>query len=155
MYLIWGTGIGAAHIKKIDDDHYFIFSFENGHYFMDWNGLLCNCGQHGCPEVHLGGDMLRKYFNCEMDAVADDDPRWGFICEKAAQVFLNTLIFHPVDLFVLSGGVISRRPFLIDHIRAIMNERLKMFPLPRMVLAEKEEHSALFGCAGAFQVKLI
>jgi len=87
--------------------------------------------------------------------VADDDPRLDFICEKAAQVFLNTLIFHPVDLFVLSGSVISRRPFTIDHIRAIMNERLKMFPLPRMVLAEKEKHSALFGWAGVFQVELI
>ena len=29
VYFIWGTGIGAGDIKKIDDQRYFMFSFEN------------------------------------------------------------------------------------------------------------------------------
>lgn len=155
VFIIWGTGVGAGDIKKIDESRYFMFSFENGHHVMEWEGKQCNCGQRGCPEVYLGGDMLRAYFGRDMSEVADDDPGWDFIVEKAAQTFLNTLIFHPVDLFVFSGGVITRRPFLLERVKPIMQERLDIFPLPEMVLAEKGEHSALFGCAGLFQIELI
>ncbi len=155
VYFIWGTGIGAADIKRIDRDCYFMFSFENGHHILDWDGILCTCGQRGCPEAHLGGDMLRTYFGEEMSGISDADPRWDFIVQKAAQVVINTLVFHPVDLFVFSGGVISKRPFLLKRIRPIMQKRLEMFPIPRMVLAEKGDQSALFGCAGLFQISLV
>ena len=40
VYFIWGTGIGAGDIKKIDDKRYFMFSFENGHHIMEWDGKL-------------------------------------------------------------------------------------------------------------------
>jgi len=155
VYFIWGTGIGAGDIKRIDKNRYFMFSFENGHHILDWDGIPCNCGQRGCPEAHLGGDMLRAYFGEEMEKVSDDDPRWDPIVLKAAQVVINTLIFHPVDLFVFSGGVIMKRPFLLERIKPIMQERLTMFPIPEMVLAEKGEQSALFGCAGLFQITLV
>lgn len=155
VYFIWGTGVGAGDIKKIDDRRYYMFSFENGHHIMEWNGKLCSCGQHGCPEAYLGGDNLRAYFGCDMREVSDDDPRWDLIVEKAAQTILNTLIFHPVDLFVFSGGVITKRPFLLKRVKPIMRQRLKLFPLPEMVLAEKGEQSPLYGCAGLFQIELV
>ena len=155
VYFIWGTGIGASDIKQIDERRYFMFSFENGHYITDWEGKACNCGQRGCPEAELGGDMLREYFGTDMEEVSDSDPRWDPIISKAAQVVINTLVFHPVDLFVFSGGVISRRPFLLDGIREIMQERLFMFPLPEMVLSAKGDKSALYGCAGAFLIDLV
>jgi len=155
VYFIWGTGIGAGDIKRIDDNRYFMFSFENGHHILDWDGIPCNCGQRGCPEAHLGGDMLRAYFAEDMAIVADDDPRWDPIVKIAAQVVINTLIFHPVDLFVFSGGVITKRPFLLERIKPIMQERLTMFPIPEMVLAEKGDQSALFGCAGLFSIELV
>jgi len=155
VYFIWGTGVGAGDIKKIDNKRYFMFSFENGHHIMEWGGKLCNCGQRGCPEAYLGGDMLREYFGQDMREISDDDPRWDLIVEKAAQTILNTLIFHPVDLFVFSGGVITKRPFLLERVKPIMKQRLELFPLPEMVLAEKGDHSALFGCAGVFQIDLI
>lgn len=155
VYFIWGTGIGGGDIKKIDDKRYFMFSFENGHHIMEWGGKQCNCGQKGCPEAYLGGDRLREYFGADMGEISDDDPRWDFVVQKAAQVVLNTLIFHPVDLFVFSGGVITRRAFLLERIKPIMRERLAMFPMPEMVLAEKGEHSALFGCAGSFLIEMV
>ena len=155
VYFIWGTGIGAADIKKIDDRLYYMFSFENGHHIMDWDGKLCNCGQRGCPEAWLGGDMLKEYFGADMANVDDNDPRWDFVVQKAAQTALNTLIFHPVDLFVFNGGVINHRPFLIERMRPIMQERVQLFPLPKMVLAEKGDQAALFGCAGAFMMDLV
>lgn len=155
VYFIWGTGIGAADVKRIDAGRYFMFSFENGHHFMDWQGKTCNCGQRGCPEAHLGGDMLRAYFGEDMGRIADDDPRWEFVIEKAAQLVLNTLCFHPVDLFVFNGGVINNRPFLLERIRPLMEERLTLFPMPRMVLAEKGDSAALFGCAGSFSIELV
>lgn len=155
VYFIWGTGIGAGDIKRIDGNRYFMFSFENGHHILDWDGIACNCGQHGCPEAHLGGDMLRAYFGEEMTNVVDGDPRWEPIVKIAAQVVINTLIFHPVDLFVFSGGVITKRPFLLEKIKPIMQERLTMFPIPEMVLAEKGDQSALLGCAGLFKITLV
>jgi predicted NBD/HSP70 family sugar kinase len=155
VYFIWGTGIGANDVKKIDEKHYFMFSFENGHHIVDWDGKQCNCGQQGCPEIYLGGDMLRAYFGSNMNNIKDNDPRWDFVVQKAAQVVINTLVFHPVDLFVFSGGVINHRPFLLDRIRPIMQQRLTMFPIPKMVLAEKGDQSALFGCAGSFLIDLI
>lgn len=155
VYFIWGTGIGAGDIKKIDKNRYFMFSFENGHHIMEWDGKLCSCGQRGCPEAYLGGDMLREYFGREMTEVADEDPGWDFVVEKAAQVVLNTLIFHPVELFVFSGGVILHRPFILERIQPIMMQRLKIFHLPKMVLAELGNKAALYGCAGAFLIDLV
>jgi len=155
VYFIWGTGIGGGDIKKIGENSYYMFSFENGHHIMDWNGKQCNCGQRGCPEAHLGGDRLREYFGSEMREISDDDPRWDPIVEKAAQVVLNTLIFHPTDMFVFSGGVITRRPFLLERIKPIMRDRLTMFPIPKLVLAGLGDKSALYGCAGVFQIELI
>ena len=155
VYFIWGTGIGAADIKRIDAHRYFMFSFENGHHIMEWEGKQCNCGQRGCPEAYLGGDVLAEYFGEEMAGVSDEDPRWDFVVQKAAQVVINTLIFHPVHLFVFNGGVIRNRPFLLDRIRPLIRKRLKMFPMPEMVLAEKGDQAALYGCAGLFQVDLV
>jgi len=155
VYFIWGTGVGAADIKRIDKSRYFMFSFENGHHIMEWEGKLCNCGQYGCPEAYLGGDMLHEYFGSDMQEISDEDPRWDLIVEKATQTVLNTLIFHPVNLFVFSGGVITKRPFLLERIKPLMKQRLELFPLPEMVLAEKGDHSALYGCAGLFRIELI
>jgi len=155
VYFIWGTGVGAADIKKIDDQRYYMFSFENGHHIMDWEGKLCNCGQRGCPEAWLGGDMLKEYFGADMADVSDDDPRWDFIVQKAAQTTLNTLIFHPVELIVFNGGVIANRPFLLKRIQQVMREQVRLFMMPKMVLAEKGDQAALFGCAGAFRVDLV
>jgi len=155
VYFIWGTGIGAADVRKIDDRRYFMFSFENGHHFMEWEGKVCNCGQCGCPEAHLGGDMLAEYFGTDMPAVSDDDPRWDVVVEKAAQLVLNTFIFHPVELIVFNGGVIRNRPFLLERIQQVMKQHLALFPLPKMVLAEKGDQAALFGCAGVFDTELV
>ena len=155
VYFVWGTGIGAGDIKKIEENRYFMFSFENGHHIMEWEGKQCNCGQRGCPEAYLGGDVLREYFGQDMASVSDEDPRWDFVVQKAAQVVINTLIFHPVDLFVFSGGVITRRPFLLERIQPLMKKRLEMFPLPKMVLAELGDQAALYGCAGVFKIDLI
>jgi glucokinase len=155
VYFIWGTGIGAADIKRIDARRYFMFSFENGHHIMEWQGKACNCGQRGCPEAHLGGDTLAEIFGRDIRQVSDDDPRWDQVVEKAAQLVLNTLIFHPVDLFVFNGGVINNRPFLLERIQSIMKKRLELFPMPQMVLALHGDAAALFGCAGAFQIELV
>ena len=155
VYIIWGTGIGAADIKRIDENRYFMFSFENGHHIMEWEGKQCNCGQRGCPEAYLGGDVLAEYFGEGMAGVSDDDPRWDFVVQKAAQVVLNTLIFHPVDLFVFNGGVIRNRPFLLERIQPLMRKRLEMLPMPKMVLAEKGDEAALYGCAGLFDIDLV
>ena len=155
VYFIWGTGIGAADIKKIDEKTYFMFSFENGHHILDWEGKACNCGQRGCPEALLGGDILQAYFGEDIRGVSDDDPRWDFIVEKAAHTIMNTIIFHPVDLMVFNGGVVRNRPFLLERIRPIIQQHMKMFEMPRMVLAEKGNQAALFGCAGLFGIELI
>jgi predicted NBD/HSP70 family sugar kinase len=155
VYFIWGTGVGAADVKRIDARRYFMFSFENGHHIMDWEGRACNCGQRGCPEVWMGGDMLREYFGADMKTVNDDDPRWDVVVQKAAQTALNTLIFHPVELFVFNGGVIRNRPFLLERMRPRMEAQVQLFAMPCMVLAEKGDQAALFGCAGAFLVDLV
>lgn len=155
VYFIWGTGIGAADVRRVDARRYFMFSFENGHHIMEWEGKACNCGQRGCPEAHLGGDMLGDIFGRPICDVPDDDPLWDEVVQKAAQLVLNTLIFHPVELFVFNGGVINNRPFLLERIRPIMQQRLELFPMPRLVLAERGDSAALFGCAGAFQIELV
>ena len=156
VFFIWGTGVGAGDIKRIGEKKYYMFSFENGHHIMEWEGgKQCNCGQRGCPETYLGGDNLREYFGKDMREISDDDPGWDFIVEKAAQTIMNTVIFHPVNLIVFGGGVIMKRPFLLESVKPIMQDRLKMFPLPEMVVSEKGEHSALYGCAGLFEVELI
>jgi hypothetical protein len=87
--------------------------------------------------------------------VSDDDPRWDFMVQKAAQVVLNTLIFHHTAPLIFRGGVITRCLFLLERIKFIMQKRLEMFPLPERVPVEKEDQSALFSCAGSFLVDIV
>ena len=99
--------------------------------------------------------MLREYFGKDMSEISDDDPGWDMIMQKAAHAILNTLIFHPASLFVFGGGVITKRPFLLKRVESVMQEQMRLLSLPDMVLAEKGDHCALFGCAGLFQIELI
>ncbi|HTK81210.1 MAG TPA: ROK family protein [Bacteroidota bacterium] len=61
LYVIWGTGVGGGIIvdKKIYRGPYG-GAGEIGHVSIDYNGPVCNCGNHGCIEAYIGQRYLSQ-----------------------------------------------------------------------------------------------
>lgn len=64
VYIAWGTGIGGAALKRLGTQIY-LLSFQPGHISLDWKGRVCTCGQVGCPEAYIGGNIIQEYFGDE------------------------------------------------------------------------------------------
>jgi glucokinase len=59
IFVIWGTGVGGGVI--LDHKIYrgpFGGAGEIGHVSIDYNGLLCKCGNRGCIEAYIGQRYL-------------------------------------------------------------------------------------------------
>ncbi len=154
VYFIWGTGVGGAVCERLGKSIH-LTSFEVGHHILDWQGRACACGQHGCAEAYLGGKSLNTYLQRHLGDIPEEDPTWDEIAQRAAQTVLNTVAFHPTQHILFGGGVILRRPFLLEKVKAILSNRQSILPLANLELASLGENSALFGGMALFETELI
>jgi glucokinase len=130
---------------------------ELGHQTIVPDGPLCGCGNHGClealvsgpalvgdavrmmlagqaPRLHLltGGDAGRVTPREIATAARDGDIGAAAVITRAA-VYLGVgvanvvTIVHP-QLVVLGGGVAALGDLLLDPVRRIIRERVRMFP---------------------------
>lgn len=129
---------------------------ELGHQTIVADGPPCGCGNRGCLEAlasgpaiaaqgvrlmqtglapalyrRTGGDANRVTPR-EMAAVAEEDPALREALLLAAEAIgiatANVVtILHP-DLIVLGGGVAEIGPLLVDTVRQVVRDRVRMFP---------------------------
>ena len=73
LFVIWGTGVGGGVIMN-----HKIFrgpqggAGEIGHVSIDYNGLLCNCGNNGCIESYIGQRYLSQRTKEMLQRMPDD-----------------------------------------------------------------------------------
>lgn len=75
LFVIWGTGVGGGII--LDNKIYrgpFGGAGEIGHTTIDYNGLLCNCGNRGCIESYIGQRYLSERTRQKLQKLPKDAP---------------------------------------------------------------------------------
>lgn len=122
-YLTVSTGTGAAiHLQKAEMR--LTISIEIGHQLLDGNTRQCLCGQIGCLETFTGGRQLELRLGKPLTQVTDAD-FWETFCEKLALGLVNLAQLTKVETIAVGGGIVLSRPFLLERIRSLVNEKLQ------------------------------
>lgn len=152
-FIIWGTGFGGTHMKKVGSKT-LMMNFEPGHHIVDWNGKECVCGQIGCAEKYIGGGPLFKS-HPNLQKYDDSHELWNEVAEKASQTLINTLHFYPTETFVFSGGVILNRPSLLAKIQKHFENRQQTYAQPECIISTLGDDAGLLGATTVFELDII
>ena len=131
VYITWSTGVGGGLILG---GHLYSGSHgtagEIGHMIIDPNGPLDGCGQRGCLEAYVGGNMLAKRTGesaVELFTAAEaGDPEARRLVMAAARhmgvALINLTNLVDPDVIVIGGGVARSwkliEPVLTDVLRS-------------------------------------
>ncbi len=143
-YLTVSTGTGAAiHLQKAEMR--LTVSIEIGHQLLAGNTRQCLCGQIGCLETYTGGRQLELRMGKPLTQVADPD-FWETFSEKLALGLVNLAQLTKVETVAVSGGIVLSRPFLLERIQALVNEKLLGATL-ELRIARLGENAPIVGAA--------
>jgi predicted NBD/HSP70 family sugar kinase len=136
-----GTGLGTAFVIR---HRGMIISLagEGGHMRVSLqNGILCGCGQRGCLEGVINGIKNRKGFTPE----TLPEHLWHQIAELVALGIRNLVSVRPVDLVVLSGGVICKQEWLVRVIQDYVDADMSYVRPPKVELSHFGESAGSVG----------
>ncbi len=143
-YLTVSTGTGAAiHLQKAGMR--LTISIEIGHQLLDDNTRQCLCGQVGCLETYTGGRQLELRLGKPLTQVTDAE-FWETFSEKLALGLVNLAQLTKVETIAVSGGIVLSRPFLLERIQSLVNEKLQNATL-MLRLAHLGENAPIVGAA--------
>ncbi len=172
IFLTIGTGIGGAiMINKKLFGGYHNRGAELGHTVIQYNGIQCACGGHGCLETYAsvtaliayykslnktakehidGKTIIEKYLAGEEHAVNAMEHHFDYL---AAGIVNCVNIFSPQKV-IIGGGISEAGQFYIDE----LTKRVKKTAIPvsfsntKIVAASLGNKAGLLGaCANAFQ----
>lgn len=172
IFLTIGTGIGGAiMINKKLFGGYHNRGAELGHTVIQYNGIQCACGGHGCLETYAsvtaliayyksqnktakehidGKTIIEKYLAGEDHAVNAMEHHFDYL---AAGIVNCVNIFSPQKV-IIGGGISEAGQFYIDE----LTKRVKKTAIPvsfsntKIVAASLGNKAGLLGaCANAFQ----
>ncbi len=143
-YLTVSTGTGAAiHLQKAGMR--LTISIEIGHQLLDDNTRQCLCGQVGCLETYTGGRQLELRLGKPLTQVTDAE-FWETFSEKLALGLVNLVQLAKVETIAVSGGIVLSRPFLLERVQSLVNEKLQNATLI-LRLAQLGENAPIVGAA--------
>lgn len=125
-----GSGIGGGLVLNGELFHGSNgFAGEFGHLCAVKEGLLCNCGKHGCLEAYASADGLRrrlgkkdpKYLNIDLKALLKSQDSFALEAIEEAHSLLVTSIVNIVTLLdlecvALGGGAMDAGLYEINRI---------------------------------------
>lgn len=158
-----GTGVGSAIIA----DGALVsgatqVAAEFGHIKLTAEGgRRCGCGQDGCLEAYAGGAKLGEWMKEEgLTGTAGDleglalngnstaGRLYDFVSTQLALAIANQVTVLNPAVLVLGGGVLSRSPRLVQHIRdTILRRSTVVSSAVRVELAQLGDDSGLVGAA--------
>ena len=127
-------------------------SFESGHHTKDWNGPKCPCGQIGCFELTCGGADIMRHFGKPAEELSEEE--WNKVITHFTHGLLNVIMIRPTNLIILSGRIAVKQAKRIKKIRAILQERLTVYPVPDIKVSKFGEEVGLYGALGLLKGRL-
>ncbi|OGM22948.1 hypothetical protein A2961_00345 [Candidatus Woesebacteria bacterium RIFCSPLOWO2_01_FULL_39_21] len=138
IFLIWGTGVGGAEIKHLNNKLY-VFSFEPGHQYVK--------GEEELEYLVGGAGIYRRFGKSPADLT---EPEWSEILPVLSVGVVNMLLIRPTKLIIFGGGIALNKPEKVDRLHAMLKDKLKMFPVPKFKISRLGEKAALFGSLTLF-----
>lgn len=122
-YITVGTGVGVGIVSN-RKPVYGASHGEAGHMLVrraagdDWHGA---CSFHGdCVEGLASGPAVSARLGCSADMVDDDDPVWDLVAHAIAGMIHNVLMTNMPELFLLGGGIPTKRTHLLGRVRTMV-----------------------------------
>ena len=150
LYLTLSTGMGGGFLT-----HGEIYRGQNGahpevgHQSIHFRcsnpaAVQCECGVSDCLEALVSGNGIRRIYGKPAEKMNDEE--WQEVAYNLGQGLRNMAALYTPDVIRIGGGVAvgGGEPF-IAKARAVMQERLKLVPSPRVELSQLEYDTALRG----------
>ena len=152
IYVIWGTGVGAAVI--INDDGLLLkLSTELGHIVIDKHSRLkCGCGGYGHLEALVSGaNIPNRWFGWRRGLKAEhlNDRQWGAVLRDMAIGLRSISTVRPGLPIVLGGGVATKQSHRLPALQWEVDQLQSSCPTPELIRAEHGEDSGLVGAGFA------
>lgn len=132
-------GIGGAHP-------------EVGHQSINYKcsnpaGIQCECGVPDCLEGIVSGNAIRRIYGVEPKDLHQEG--WEEVAYNLGQGLRNMVALYAPDVITLGGGVIvGQGDWLIDRARQVMEDHLRIVPIPQVRLSPLGYDTALLGAVG-------
>ncbi len=150
FYMTVSTGIGGGYVmdgalyRGMGGAHP-----EVGHQCITYRcrfpeRISCECGATNCLEGLVSGNGIRRVYAQAAENL--DEEYWEEVSYNLGQGVRNIATIYLPDVIALGGGVSVGGGYkLIADIQNILQENLKIVPIPRVVLSELGYHTALLG----------
>jgi len=152
IYVIWGTGVGAALVIVIDG-RVVTHATELGHVVIDKHSRLkCGCGGFGHLEALVsGGNIPDRRFGLRRGIKAEhlNDRQWGVVLRDMAVGLRSISTSAPGLPIVMGGGVATKQQHRLPTLQGMVGQLQSSCPVPTLLLAKHGEDSGLMGAAYA------
>ncbi len=136
-----GTGLGTSALVegRVMRGSHHIAGILGGHFILDRNGLLCNCGNRGCGEAQSSTwnikEILKYTGASEAEWAKNTTPDFKLIFEKAAagdsyaiktrnhcmdiwtDTIVNLIYAYDPEKVILAGGIMQSADVIIPYIK--------------------------------------
>lgn len=142
-----GTGIGTSAVieGKILRGKHFQAGILGGHFVVNVNGGLCNCGNYGCAEAEAStwnlANILKRYpqhtdshlfqqqkpdFKTIFQYAAANDPLALLVRNECLEIWsacaLNLVHAYDPEILILGGGIMASRDVIVPHIQKKLDQ---------------------------------
>jgi len=126
---------------------------EVGHQSVDFRcrnrrGVVCECGASDCLEALVCGNGIRRIYGRPAEEL--DQGEWNEVGYNLGQGLRNIAALLVPDVIVLGGGVaLGAGEKLLRPARTVLEESLRIVPVPQVRLSELGYDTALIGALTA------
>lgn len=108
------------------------------------SAVQCECGAPDCLEALVSGNGIRRIYGKSAEALSQAE--WGEVAYNLGQGLRNMAAFYAPDIIRIGGGVaLGGGEKFIQASKEVMEEHLKLVPVPQVELSTLGYDSALLG----------
>jgi predicted NBD/HSP70 family sugar kinase len=150
FYMTVSTGVGGGFL--IDGNIYRGHNSahpEAGHQSVPFRcshpeKVTCECGAPDCLEALVSGNGIRRVYDKPAENLTEAE--WAEVTWNLAQGLRNVAAFYAPEVIALGGGVATGRGRrLIDEVKAVLKNHVRLVPLPVVRLSKLGYDTALYG----------
>jgi glucokinase len=150
LYLTVSTGMGGGFVvggklyRGMQGAHPEVGHQSINHRCMKPAGLHCECGAPDCLEALVSGNGIRRIYGKAAEDLNQEE--WVEVAYNLGQGLRNLATIYLPDVIVLGGGVaVGGGERLLSQARQVMEDRLRLVPIPALRLSRLGYDTALLG----------
>lgn len=106
--------------------------------------IQCECGAPDCLEALVSGNGIRRIYGKSAEALSPEE--WEEVAYNLGQGLRNMATFYAPDIIRIGGGVaLGAGKKFIQAAKEVMEEHLKLVPVPQVELSDLGYDTALRG----------